>query len=182
MKYICKKHPQHIQEIDFHHLLSGRGCKYCKNENISKKNKLNVREKSSGWNGGTSEIGDHLRKHIKQWKKDSIENCNYKCIVTGDRFDVVHHLHSFNMILQETFNILKLPIYQIINQYTTDELNNIISKFIELHYKYGLGVCLSKEIHMLFHNIFGMGNNTPEQFEEFTQRYYNGEFVKLLNT
>jgi len=59
-------------------------------------------------------------------------------------------------------------------------LKKVKDKCLKLHYKYGLGVCIRKDIHELFHNLYGRGNNTPEQFKEFTQRYQNGEFTELL--
>lgn len=41
-------------------------------------------------------------------------------------------------------------------------------------------ITLSKEIHRLFHKIYGNKHNTKEQFEEFKHRYHNGEFKEVI--
>lgn len=51
--------------------------------------------------------------------------------------------------------------------YTTEEINSLTEKCLELHNKYGLGVCLSKEEHDRFHSIYGYGNNTQDEYEEY---------------
>lgn len=38
------------------------------------------------------------------------------------------------------------------------------------------GVVLAREIHNAFHDEYGRGNNTPEQFEKFCEKHYNITF------
>lgn len=165
----CEKHGDF--KISWSEMYSGKhGCKKCA---IDK----NKGENSWNWKGGISSLHDYLRHKIIDWKKESIRSCNYKCIITNaNKNKIIHHLYSFDRILQETVEIVNLPIYQEINMYTQEELKLIEDTCLKLHYKHGLGVCLEKEIHNLFHRIYGHGNNTPEQFYEFKQRYYLGEF------
>ena len=85
---------------------------------------------------------------------------------------------SFRDIVKETFEIIGIDIYPEIKYYTLDELELISKTCLELHYKYGLGVCMLNEYHVLFHTIYGKFNNTIEQYNEFK----NDQRNKLYST
>ena len=174
LAYICPKHPNIIQYKTLNNLIFGSnlitegGCYLCFLDS----------QRGSGhnsWKGGSSALNPYLRDFIKEWKKESAKNCNYKCIITGKIFDDIHHLYSFNKILKEIIEESNLPIYTTISDYTEEELNLLKETNIKIHNKYPLGVCLCKEVHDLYHNLYG-DDNTPEQFEEFRERYNSGEF------
>jgi len=126
----------------------------------------------------------YFRGIINQWKIDSFESYNYKCALTklNNKDLVIHHVNeNFSNIVKETFLNVNLPIYENIINYTEQELIQINKEFICLHYKYGLGIPLSKRIHDLYHRLYGKFNNDLIQFEEFTSRYNNGEFDDFLS-
>ena len=174
MKYICPKHPNNIKEITLAHLVyRDQGCLECFIDSVSGEN-------SYRWKGGTSPIQQYFRKKIESWKLDSMKQCNYKCIITGKSFNVIHHLYSFTNIITETLHNLNFPIYKEINKYTDNELNYIEEECLRLHYKYPLGVCLIEKIHKLFHKEYGNGENTPNQFIDFKFRLQSGEFDAFL--
>lgn len=171
LQYICRKHrDKGIQEISLDNFLRGRGCYYCGRERTEKsERKRLIGELNPMWKGGITPLHNYLRDKILQWKKDSFKNADYKCDITGikDVSLIIHHLHNFSDILKETLQILDLPLYDSVSKYTEEELNNITNKCIELHYEYGLGVCLCEKEHKLFHAIYGKENNIKEQYEEF---------------
>jgi len=120
------------------------------------------------WNGGVTELNHHLRRKILQWKYDSFNKYKCRCDITNSREKCqVHHLYNFPDIVCETLEILKLPLHAKIGEYTLMELNLINYTCIELHYKYGLGVCLCEKEHKLFHSIYGRKNNTKKQYDDF---------------
>ena len=177
LMFICPKHPNIIQYKSLNSLIFGNegagvGCDYCRFDN-------RMGELNPLWKGGISPLHVYLRESIDKWKKDSLINSNYKCVITGERFDAIHHVYSFNKILKEVIDECGLPIHRIISDYTTEELNLLKSKNREIHSRYPLGVCLCKEVHDLYHNLY-KDDNTPEQFEEFKERYNNGEFASLV--
>lgn len=128
------------------------------------------------YKGGISNLENELRRNINQWKLDSMKECNFKCIFTGEKFDHIHHLYSFDNIVKDTLEELKFPIYENISRYTDIEIKQIINKCIEIHYRYPFGKCMKEEYHKLFHKYYGYGSNTPNQFDEFMIRFFNGEF------
>ena len=128
---------------------------------------------------GISALSQELRRNIKQWKLDSMENANYKCFLSGDRFDDIHHLYSFGSIVQDTLNETGIQLYENISSYTQEELQKLIDKCLEIHYRYPLGICMQKKYHIQFHVEFGYGNNTPEQFYQFIENYYDGKYKDL---
>lgn len=162
---LMKCNKGHIFEKIFNDLHQGSGCPECAILNNSGNNHWN-------WQGGITEISKHLRLLLINWKRDSMKQCNYKCIFTGKRFDDIHHLYSFNQIVKETFGILNLDIRNMVSDYSEEELHLIENTFIQIHNKYPLGVCLTKELHSLYHSIYG-DINTPKQFEEFRNNYKN---------
>lgn len=139
-----------------------KGCRECYLRN-------NRGENHKSWKGGITPLHNHLRTTIYPWKKDSMKKSNYRCVITGKPFEEIHHEHGFEFILKETMEIVNLPIHTKINEYTESELKEIEDTCLELHYKYGLGSPILASLHTEFHNIYGRGKNTREQFEEFLE-------------
>lgn len=113
------------------------------------------------------DLSTYVRKNNLEWKKMSIQNCNYKCIITGQRFDDIYHIHGLNLILDETLEELNMDIKPTMDDYSQEELTAILKTFRIIQNKYPLGACLTKEIHMAFHNKYGYGNNTQVQWDSF---------------
>jgi hypothetical protein len=176
MDYICLKHSNIIQQTTWNKFEQGSGCYYCAVE----------RRKGEGngfWKGGLTPLYNYLRRNLKEWNIASMKASGYKCVITGEKANgnfEIHHLKSFNLILNEILNELSLPIYDNIGKYSKEQIVEIDKLNQKKHFEL-LGVCLKPEIHTLFHQTYGYGNNTPEQFEEFKERYKNGEFSSYLS-
>lgn len=164
----------HITQTSMKTFMRRKSCKECSRIRMSL---AQIGSKGNNWQGGKRELSDYFDNKIIQWKKDSMKNCNYKCQITGENFDDIHHLQSFNSIIKEAVDFFAVS-YSCFSGDCSDEiLEKLTTKVIELHYKYPLGVCLTRKVHKLFHNIYGKGNNTPEQFYEFQQKIQNKEIL-----
>lgn len=115
----------------------------------------------------------YFRRHNYDWKKKSMENCSYKCVLTGDRFDDIHHLMSQNTIIETVLNKWNIEKSDFnINALSEEERYLFLSDVLTEQSKYPLGICLRHDVHKQFHDLYGFGNNTPEQFYKFVERYY----------
>lgn len=136
------------------------------------------------WRGGISPIVPYFRGILYEWKMDSLKQYDYKCAFTKENNGdlEIHHINkNFNEIMYETFETLSLEKYDDMTEYSNEELEKINKTFLELHYKYGLGIPLNKIIHRLFHSIYGNADNTEEQFKEFKEKYCNGEYEEAMH-
>jgi hypothetical protein len=80
----------------------------------------------------------------------------------------VHHLYkNFKDIVSETLMLTHLDLRENISEYSQNELKLLAKTCLDLHYKYGLGVCILREYHLDFHTFYGHFNNTPEQYFDF---------------
>lgn len=162
----CRCSAGHEFTIKFSYFLVGHsGCKKCANENLRGENHYNYK-------GGESEVVDYFRKHIVEWKRKVAQKYNYKCALTGSKRDcVVHHLKSFNTILNEALQSLGLPLHRKINEYTKEQFQALEKCVLSMH-TVDNGILLQRKVHNKFHSLYGKGNNMPEQFDEFVKTHY----------
>lgn len=124
-----------------------------------------------------SKLGIFLRRRVgKEWKKDSLSLYNNVCYITGTLNNLeIHHQINLETIVSNILKELNIPRMDNISDYKKVDLDSIVFKFREYH-KNNLGVPIEKELHILFHRLYGYRNNTSEQLEEFKNKYLDGQF------
>lgn len=175
LPYLCSLHQDKgLQFANLNNISRGQACCFCKADKMSGENHF-------AWKGGVSKLKEHLRHHILDWKKISMFSCNYKCVISDGRFSHIHHLVSFDDIVEEVLKNLRLERKSNVCDYTKLEMDNIIKELIILHQKYPLGVCLKKEYHDEFHKLYTREQFTIDNFLnyyrdktgfDFTVKYY----------
>ncbi len=149
----------------------GQGCKIC----AYRKNGLNRSgENSNFWKGGITKLKSVIFHKLKWWRKLSSKNCNHRCIITGDDNFDIHHLYPLNNIIQDALIELNFDNDSFWGNYSGEEMEELMTKISEIHYRFPLGVCIEKNIHKLFHKIYS-NNCTPEDFYEFQDKINSGE-------
>lgn len=115
-----------------------------------------------------------------EWKKASMKACSYKCVLTGEPFSDIHHLYAKNMIVDAALERLGLPRDIDINACDDTTKDAILEAFYFEQDKYPLGVCMKGNLHMMFHALYGFGNNTPEQFYEFAKKFPQNSLCDIV--
>lgn len=128
-----------------------------------------------------------LARQDSEWRRMAEIACNGKCLLSDNEYEDVHHLYSRNLIVSEIVDCFKLPENFEINSCSKELKEQIILKYREIENQYGLGICLTEEIHTKFHSLYGFGNNTPEQFLSFVFNFFPEkletikEYIKITN-
>ena len=126
---------------------------------------------SNHYNNATyNNLQKYIRGNIGEWKRKSMANCNFKCIITGSKNFNIHHIYSFSCIFNEVIEENNFIIKDNFYDYTPQELSFILEKFIIKQNEYPLGVCLDKELHKLFHKEYGKCVGI-EQWNLFKEKY-----------
>lgn len=134
--------------INFNSFLKGQRCYECRNKKISL---ALTGEKNYAWR---SDLTEEDRKHrrdegkLRGWRLGVFGRDKYTCQCCGkNKCDL--------------------------NAHHLDGYNWCIEKRFEV--SNGISLCIS--CHLLFHKIYGKGNNTREQFEEFKENEMYREVV-----
>lgn len=136
---------------------------------------LHFNKDGSGYEG----LSKFLRGHLQSWKTKSMENCNYQCVLTGSKNFAIHHMYGFANILNETIEEYNIELKEY-SEYTIEELEDILEKFLEVHDKYPLGVCVRKDIHTLYHSVYSKCINNEEQWNQFVKEFKDGVYDDRL--
>ena len=143
LKYTCRLHAHHKNVISFSNFMQGQGCPLCANEYRSRV-LLGVRKQ---YKDGLTKINAYLRTSIRAWVIESFKKYGGKCCISGATADTVHHTYPFYKIVKEAHANIGLKIKDTITEYLeSEELTNLENECIRLHYVYGLGVPLTKQI------------------------------------
>lgn len=134
---------------------SKRPIEICKRMSVARKGTY-TGDKNPNWNPNLTSEERELRKNRhkynpmhRAWSRAVKERDNFTCQITGIRKELVSH-H-----------------FQGFDNHP------------DLRFDINNGITLHVKVHHLFHSIYGNGDNTKTQFEEFKLDYFNGKFKNV---
>lgn len=137
-------------------------------------------ESNGRWNGGITNLSTALRENIYEWKQESMKICNYKCLLSGKEFDNIHHTIPFNLIIKEAVNNIGVDVKTDLGSYSEENRELLIKEVQNLHSQYGIGICLNKDIHKLFHDVYSYISFNDDDFKNFIYNYFAGDYDNKL--
>lgn len=121
-------------------------CREC----FNKLKSLKIGNQAPNWKSYLSEEDRKMHKkrglEAVSWGRQIFKRDNYTCCISGQRGRVTPH-HLYSW-----------------------------NKYKNLRYCLDNGVTIANHLHILFHRLYGYGDNTKEQFLEFKERYNSGEW------
>lgn len=159
--YRCKKHLDYIQFVTLGGLVNTKEpCLYCREErNICRLSKA-------------------IRSTLTWWRKYSRKMHKNKCMLTGLSGNIeVHHQYQLDNIIKDALLNLNIDIK---NKYTCEEIVKIKEEVKEIHKKYPIGICLNKELHILFHIEYGRKDCNGSNVGDFIDNYFKGKYDNQL--
>ncbi len=114
-------------------------------------------------------LNKYMRRHNEVWRRKSIKKWNGRCVISQEPSTVVHHLINFGTIIARACFEHGIDPDIDINTCPQDVRDTIVSAILCEQDKYPMGVCITKDLHALFHKRYGLYNNTIEQFHEFAR-------------
>lgn len=186
LSFRCLKHNEIvIRNVNNILYSEDKGCKKCGFEKISEKQKekfqsglINInRENNPNYKGGVTDLNKYLRERDAEWKVKYLLKYDYTCVISGTQGGQlqVHHSILFYKLRDKVLKELKLPLENQVGKYLQHELEAIETKYLE-YLNEVEGFPMRKDIHKLFHSIYGKVKNDKNQVEEFKNRYLAGEF------
>lgn len=172
LRFVCADHPLENQSTAWGNFVNWTGCRYCGIEKRSGEN-------NHLWKGGVTEITAYLRDRVLPWVAASYAVYGNACVISGEQKDVIiHHLFkNFSEIRDEAHTSTKIEIKPTIGAYSVEDLSTVTKVCLSKHFSYGLGVCISRSLHLEFHSMYGRFNNTELQFREFYFSKVGTEFT-----
>lgn len=133
---------------------------------VKYRKKFNIKFTSSN---GDAVINNYFRRNLTEWRQASLEEYDNKCIITHSKDNLdVHHINvTFQEIMAEAHVNLNIQQYRTLTNYSLVQLTLLKEEILRLHFKYGLGVPITHNLHKQYH--FKYRNNiSAETFYEFT--------------
>lgn len=117
---------------------------------------------------GYSDVYAYIRSCLAPWRDNYRQECGFTCRLSGSNSNiVVHHIRGFGLILAEAMDNIDFPLYEKVSEYSQSQLNDLFDEYMQLQTSYNQYICITEPIHKQFHRIYGYGNNTLEQWNEF---------------